>query len=193
MWEESHESSNRRVSGGLNVKMTNARNQMEFCIYKLWVGNKCKFIQSHKFYSKSVCVCFFPRPAKVSGRSLRPSTSRSMSESEKKTRSCPVNSIRCHISSSIYTQSNKKLSAHKPGSSQSLVISLTHTNAALWPQVTPHSFITFLPPPPLSRQCQRNHCSISCVKTPRSLLHRRMEWLSGLSSVDFGRSERPSL
>lgn len=32
----------------------------EFCIYNLWVGNKCKFIQSHKFYSKSVCVCFFP-------------------------------------------------------------------------------------------------------------------------------------
>lgn len=55
MWEELHESSNRRAA--LNVKMTNARNQMEFCIYKLWVGNKCKFIQRHKFYSKSVCVC----------------------------------------------------------------------------------------------------------------------------------------
>lgn len=143
MWEELHESSNRRV--GLNVKMTNARNQMEFCIYKLWVGNKCKFIQSHKFYSKSVCVCAFS-PSSQSEREefeteykQEYERERVLLTEEKKKLSSELDKVP-HLY--LYT---KWLSAHKPGSSLSVFSELsTHTNAALWPQLTPNSFITFL-------------------------------------------------
>lgn len=68
----------------------------------------------------------------------------------------------------LYT---KWLSAHKPGSSLSVFSELsTHTNTALWPQLTPNSFITFLLHPALPPMPKKSLFNI-LRKNSRRRLH----------------------